>query len=206
MQSKHHTLPFPLPPEYKLANISDILVLSRVYAEAFADDPVRQWLVGAANTRSWRGRWLSAGVLRSGLSEGFVLTNQARDSLLILMPPSPGKPSTIGMTQAALGLGVRLGRALWLKQQMQRLAPVEPHWHVLVLATAPAVQGKGKGAALLQPLLQHVHQSGEMLWLESSNPTNDPFYQRLGLQPVGTLQLPNGHEMTLRATRCADES
>lgn len=58
--------------------------------------------------------------------------------------------------------------------------PVEPHFYLGVLGVDPAHQGEGIGGVLVEPALAACDSGGFVAHLESSNPVNIPFYERLG--------------------------
>jgi GNAT superfamily N-acetyltransferase len=52
-----------------------------------------------------------------------------------------------------------------------------------------AHQGQGWGAALMQHALARCDRENLPAYLESSNPRNVPFYERLGFKLLGTIQV-----------------
>ncbi len=72
-----------------------------------------------------------------------------------------------------------------LSEQMNRFHPQEPHWHLPLIGTDPPHQGKGYGSALLAHALQRRDRDGLPAYLESSNPSNVPLYERHGFKVIG---------------------
>lgn len=58
-------------------------------------------------------------------------------------------------------------------------------WYLSILGLHPSRQGKGLGAALLEPVLKDADQAGKACYLTTFSPGNIPFYQRLGFAKVG---------------------
>ncbi len=58
--------------------------------------------------------------------------------------------------------------------------PEEPHWYLAAVGTRPAQQSRGYGAVVLRPVLDRCDETGLGAYLESSNPLNRSFYERLG--------------------------
>lgn len=75
-----------------------------------------------------------------------------------------------------------------LIEQMGRYHPTVPHWYLPFVGVEPMSQGRGLGAALLQPILRRCDEEGLPAYLESTNPRNIPFYERLGFASVGVMQ------------------
>lgn len=51
------------------------------------------------------------------------------------------------------------------------------------------MQNRGLGEALMRPMLERCDESNMPAYLESTNPRNEPFYERLGFRRVGRLQV-----------------
>jgi ribosomal protein S18 acetylase RimI-like enzyme len=62
-----------------------------------------------------------------------------------------------------------------------RFAP-EPHYTLSVLAVVPERRGRGLGAALLTPLLERCDAERKGIYLETSNASSVPFYERHGFE------------------------
>lgn len=73
-------------------------------------------------------------------------------------------------------------------EQMEHYHPTEPHWYLAILGVEPKQQGKGYGSALIQNILQECDCTQTPAYLESSNPSNVPFYERHGFETIGTIQ------------------
>jgi ribosomal protein S18 acetylase RimI-like enzyme len=77
---------------------------------------------------------------------------------------------------------------LALLEQMGHHHPTESHWYLAILGVSPKQQGKGYGSALIQNILQECDRTQTPAYLESSNPSNVPFYERHGFEVIGTIQ------------------
>jgi GNAT superfamily N-acetyltransferase len=73
-------------------------------------------------------------------------------------------------------------------EQMGRHHPTFPHWYLPFVGVEPLQQGRGLGAALLQPVLQRCDRERLPAYLESTNPLNVPFYECLGFKRLGAIQ------------------
>ena len=76
--------------------------------------------------------------------------------------------------------------------QIERVHPRAPHWYLAVIGTDPPEQGKGVGAALLDPILERCDREATGAYLESSKPENVPWYERFGFTVTGQIDLPDG--------------
>jgi GNAT superfamily N-acetyltransferase len=73
-------------------------------------------------------------------------------------------------------------------EQMDHYHPTQPHWYLSILGVEPTQQGKGYGSALMQHVLQECDRTDLPAYLESSKPSNIPFYERHGFKLLGTIQ------------------
>ncbi|GIH06379.1 N-acetyltransferase [Rhizocola hellebori] len=165
------------------ATKADVPALAVTLAEAFADDPVWNWLLPAAE----RKRRLFAVLLRYAVPKGHVYTVDSLEAVTIWSPPGGWKLPTSAMVRQALpmlyaagsGLPRLLGR-LGEIEKLHELVPPE-HWYLDFIGTSNKARGQGLGSALLEDGLKH----GLPVYLESSNPRNLSFYQRHGFQVTG---------------------
>lgn len=66
----------------------------------------------------------------------------------------------------------------------------EPHWYAFVIGVDPEFQGLGMGKALMKPVIDKACMTRIPLYLETADPANIPFYQKLGFQMVRELMHP----------------
>jgi ribosomal protein S18 acetylase RimI-like enzyme len=74
-------------------------------------------------------------------------------------------------------------------EQMGHFHPSEPHWYLAILGVDPHWQGRGHGSALLRHALARCDRDHAPAYLESSNPRNNPLYERHGFEVLGTIQV-----------------
>jgi GNAT superfamily N-acetyltransferase len=73
--------------------------------------------------------------------------------------------------------------------EMTKHHPEAPHFYLMLLGTRPESQGQGRGQALLRPILERCDAQGLVAYLESSNPSNVPFYERHGFEVICDVKL-----------------
>lgn len=74
-------------------------------------------------------------------------------------------------------------------EEMEHYHPIEPHWYLPLIGVDPDHQRRGYGAALMAPALAACDRDGLPAYLESSNPANVPFYDRLGFRALATIRV-----------------
>lgn len=75
-----------------------------------------------------------------------------------------------------------------LLEQMSHYHPSEPHWYLGILGIDPIQQRKGYGSALIEDVLALCDREQKIAYLESSNASNIPFYERHGFEVMGQIQ------------------
>ena len=73
-------------------------------------------------------------------------------------------------------------------EQMDSYHPHEPHWYLPLIGIDPARQGQHLGKQLMAHGLARCDADGKLAYLESSNPRNISFYERLGFETLGAIQ------------------
>ena len=108
-------------------------------------------------------------------------------------PPQLGFWRQVGLAfRLLLTAGSGYSRALRLGKAIEKHHLKDPHWYLAILGTEPEAQGRGLGTALLQPILERCDEQRAIAYLESSKPSNIPFYQRQGFEVSGEISVPDG--------------
>lgn len=78
----------------------------------------------------------------------------------------------------------------------------EGAWYLSIIAVDPAAQGRGLGGKLLEPTIAETDHASATSYVETFNPRNISFYQRLGFTIKGRFTEPtSGAEYTVMV-RC----
>ena len=80
---------------------------------------------------------------------------------------------------------------LWEQFEAARPAD-EPHYYLSLLGTRSSHRGQGIGMALLEADLRQIDAEGAVARLESTNPANEPRYERAWFETVGSFTAPGG--------------
>ncbi len=186
------------------ATSTELDTLSTVLADSFADDPVQRWLfAGSADHRASLGRffrffvdeYFSLGhvyLVRGASNAGGamwappdrdILHDEARlAELITLVQTEIGEDPTPRLMELARAAEYR---------------PTSPHFYLGILGVAPASQGAGIGGDLVTPMLANCDEAGIVAHLESSNPRNIGFYERLGFETVDEYRCGGDPLMTI---------
>lgn len=176
------------------ATIDDARLISGTLARAFDDDPMMRWFFPEDETReAVLGRYFATIFTRQYVHHGVCERTGAAASFWV--PPGAQDKAvpdaeTIQELQNILG-----DRAPLFRDAVETAAehtPREPHWYLAMIGADPEAQGQGHGAALLRSGLAKADAAGLPAYLESSKPSNLPFYEHFGFTVREELRLPGG--------------
>ncbi len=178
-------------------DVAELAAIRAVLGRAYADDPLSAWIFTDAQTRvdacaTWYG------LFAESYARGAQVTWLADEQALCLWHTPddpelvwPTVPTLAGVLTAIVGAehAEKVGNAL---HPISELTPSEPHVYVNFLAVDPSRQGRGSGQHAIAPVLEFARSAGLGVRLESTNPRNLPFYERLGFQRRAELALGDG--------------
>ena len=164
-----------------------------VLGRAFLEDPVFGWLV-RGNDREARLIRMFSTFARA--RSAHLLAVPEGSAAAIWRPPGEwrGGLRELVTTAPALAVEVRGGvvRGLRLERSLEKHHPREPHWYLEALGALPEARGTGVGGRVVQPVLDRCDSERVPAYLESSNPRNWSFYERLGFVRGTPLPVPPG--------------
>lgn len=129
---------------------------------------------------------------RTEAATGFWVSPEAQDKAV---PDA----ETIQELQDILG-----DRAALFRDAVETAAqhtPREPHWSLAVIGADPAARGQGHGAALLRSGPAKADAAGLPVYLESSKPSNLPFYEHFGFTVRAEWRLSENGPVSWRMVR-----
>jgi len=173
------------------AQQSDWKTVADITGEAFAADPVNQYVFGKpASIRSMFRVMAREMYLPSGICH----LHPAGGATMWMPPGVEAAPSDMGLFRFALGQ-LRHGtpgaikRGMGLSELMQDWHPKDPHFYLFTIGTTLAGRGQGVGKALLSPVLEACDAAGMPVYLENSNPANTGFYGAHGFERMGVFEI-----------------
>lgn len=167
----------------------------RVYGAltlAFAADPASRWLFTEADSFLQNfpkfARALAGPALQNGT--GLAMENYAAVALWLAPGQGPDEQK-LGMLIETTVAREKQDDMAAAVEQMGRYHPQEPHWYLPFIGVEPSRQGQGLGSALLRASLSRCDADGLPAYLESSNPINQPLYERHGFEAIGEIKIRN---------------
>jgi ribosomal protein S18 acetylase RimI-like enzyme len=179
-------------PRCRLVTGADLPAAGEVLTRAFGDDPLMRWLFATpaddpAGSVTGPGFFVPA--IEAGRRRGHTYVADGPDGIAAAAVWGPPEVPVLDerdgeILAAAIGTHggdgalarfaelVELGRA--------RHPDDRPHFYLFLRGAAPP--GRGAGAVALRPVLERCDADGLGAYLESSNPRNVGFYERLGFE------------------------
>lgn len=181
----------------RVATEADLEPATELLTAAFATDPVWGW---AFPNRSDLEAWWRFSI-RSALR--FPWVRVLGDFAAVAMWIPPGESELTAEEEAQVEpmirdlAGPRAAQLLELLERFESSHPDgPPHYYLSLLGTDPARRGNGYGMALLEQNLAAIDIEEMPAYLESSNPANDPRYERRGFRRIGEFNRPD-EELTV---------
>lgn len=158
---------------------------------ALGDDPFVRWLArpGPDHARARRS-YLKLMVERIAVPRGEMWVSEEDGETIgaaLWAPPHTFELSA-GETLRLLPLMLdvvgfsRMTRVTRALDHIDAARPPEPRWLLTLVGTTPEHRGRGVGTALLDPALAICDAEGLPAVLETANPGNLAFYERLGFR------------------------
>jgi ribosomal protein S18 acetylase RimI-like enzyme len=180
---------------------SGLPAAAEALANAFFTDPLQNYTFPDDEERRAKSPGHFAAALRYGLKFGevYAADNVAGASIWL----KPGETDVTPERAVEGGFAVlpevmgeaafsRFFSAINFAETFHKLDAPEPHWYTMVLGVDPAFQGNGYGRDLLEPILTRARADGDPVYLETAQPNNISFYQKMGFRLLRELVEPTG--------------
>jgi GNAT superfamily N-acetyltransferase len=177
------------------AELDDVV---RVFADAFASDPMITWPLPPGAPRGAIESLFSIVIhdAYGPMDVVWVVGEDRVDGAAVWLPPdqvarfdeveAATRPRIANLTDDG---GARYARFWdWLGGHL----PAEPNWFLDILAVRHEARGRGHASALVRHGLGVAHAAGLSAFLETGNPANLPMYEHLGFGVVEQSDAPDG--------------
>lgn len=168
----------------RLARPDDAPRLDDVLADSFFDDPISVHLLPDASRRRQRLRLGMGHVMRTYIASDGAWTTDGLEGVALWAKPGDPKPSAMqqlkDLPTFLRSFGRQLPRAMRAFGSAERRRPDDDHWFLEIIGVRPDRQGQGVGSGLLRAALTEIDSAGLPAFLVTSNPSNLPFYEKLG--------------------------
>jgi ribosomal protein S18 acetylase RimI-like enzyme len=173
-----------------------------VLARAFADDPVMRWMLAESDDLTTALASFFRIAVACGTRRGHTYRSAGWEAVAYWTPPGAD-----GMFDAVAGpevgelvvgqIGLERARSRGeLSALMAEHHYPDEHFYLPFVGVDPARQGRGHGVEVMRPVLDLCDHNRIPAYLESSNPRNIPFYERLGFEITSQFSATGGPTLT----------
>ena len=178
------------------ATPADVPRIARLFAAAFAGDPVFDWLTRpGAKRHAALHRFFTWILERRTLPYGETwITSDGLAAATWIPPYAAASPARLAEDFRLLPVMLRLtglsrlSRGASMAAAMEHAHPDLPYFYLAFIAVAPRVQGTGRGSTLLRQTLQRADAARAHAYLENSNPRNLALYERAGFSVMREIK------------------
>jgi ribosomal protein S18 acetylase RimI-like enzyme len=177
------------------ASLDRLHPLAALLGRAFVVEPMMRWSLGDHGDVAERFTRYFEHFLERLLPLGAVWEAGTGDGAAVWLAPdelASWEAATMDDDRTALLTldGGRRYAAFW--EWVESRIPDEPLWHLDSVAVRPDARGRGIGGALIEHGLARARGAGVGSLLETANPGNLAYYQRLGFAIVDEATAPDG--------------
>lgn len=156
---------------------------------AFIADPLIRWMLPDAGAYFAHFGNLMIPFAGGAFEHGSAYRSEDFVGAALWLPPGvhPDEEAMGAIIQSALPSD-RVEEVFGLLEQIGPQHPAEEHWYLPVIGVDPRAQGQGYGSLLLRHSLEVIDRNHAIAYLESSNPRNNPLYERFGFEVQAELR------------------
>ncbi|CAN5128123.1 GNAT family N-acetyltransferase [soil metagenome] len=174
--------------------------VAEVLSRSFYRDPLQNYTFPDADERAQKSPMHFQAALLYGHLFGEVYTADGIPGASVWLRPGETEMTPKKAEQAGfLGLPEKIGEdafnrfftAIAYAEQIHKTDVPEPHWYTMVLGVDPELQGQGFGRNLMRPIFERSAAEGVPIYLETAQPKNVTFYERLGFRLLRDMVEPS---------------
>ena len=181
----------------RIASDRDHEAVVATIVAAFQDDPTWAWMFPDPGKRADQHATVFGLYVESALPHQGVWMTDDRSSAVAVFTP-PGERELSESAEATLepflveALGDHAPAVLETFERFEAAIPQgRTFYYLSFLGTHPDSRGQGLGMGLLAELVAKADRDGQPTYLESTNPANNPRYERLGFEAQSHFSTPD---------------
>jgi GNAT superfamily N-acetyltransferase len=182
--------------DVRAAGPADLPALTETISLAFHNDPVwsSPFPDPASRQAGYTAFW--GFLIKGALRYPWVMVTESYEAAAVWIPPGgtevAPEDEALWAPLAEELFGSRAGEVLELIARFEENHPhTEPHYYLSLLGTHPDHAGRGIGMRLLAENLARIDAEHMPAYLESTNPANNPRYERHGFVTTGAFYPPS---------------
>lgn len=179
-----------LLPSMRTARPEDESSILGLITLAFSADPILRWSFPDPSTYLY----VMPDIIRyfggQSLAQGSAFCLADKTGAALWLPPDvqPDFEQLFDLNQKYVSADV-LPDLIGVYEEMENYHPADPHWHLTFVGVDPALRLKGLGTKLMHHCLDRLDSGKQLAYLESTAERSLPFYERLGFELLGTIQV-----------------
>jgi GNAT superfamily N-acetyltransferase len=157
---------------------------------SFAADPMMRWMVPDDAAYETTMSEIFEAFARPALHEQTGFVAHGGQAVAVWLPPNV-EADNERMSEAlrkVVSPGLRNDVGAVFGEMGSHHSQAKPCWYLPLIGVEPRLAGHGLGTALMKHALAHCDAMGLQAYLDSSNPMNIPFYERLGFSVQSKIQ------------------
>jgi GNAT superfamily N-acetyltransferase len=158
--------------------------VASMFASAFQEEPALSYIIPDSAERTVRLPKLFNLLIESDSRSAMQFMTEDGAAATLWRRPGQARVGWAEMLARAgpvlSALGPHLIRGLRVSHAMEQRFPMEPFWYLHYVGCEPGKQRKGLGAAVVRAGLARA--GGHPCYLETADPNNLSFYERLGFR------------------------
>jgi ribosomal protein S18 acetylase RimI-like enzyme len=170
------------------ATLDDAVNLSNLFASAFMDDPLFDYMIRPGARRAAALEMFFHEILRArDIPQGEVwMSSDGHACVCWLSPDARRSPGRLIQKLSWLPFFIRVyslarfSRGMAIMEAMKKNHPPGHHFYLSFVAVSPEYRGAGLGSRILKATLKPIDDAGLAAYVESSNPKNATYYERGG--------------------------
>jgi GNAT superfamily N-acetyltransferase len=181
----------------RIATAADLERAVATIVAAFDADPLWSWMFPDPGERAGQHTTVFGLYAESALPrDGVWMADERASAVAIFTPPGESELEEDAEARLERFILETLGdHAPAVLETMERFAEATPEgppfYYLSFLGTHPASRGQGIGMGLLAELAGLADREGRPIYLESTNPDNNPRYERLGFNAQTRFSTPD---------------
>jgi ribosomal protein S18 acetylase RimI-like enzyme len=182
-------------------NESHLSALGDLFACAFLNDPLYEYIFPEAATRETLAAWDLGKTVHYGIRFGEVYATSTLSGCAVWLPPgetdfTEERMAQIGMLDSARHIGADAEKRLMTfvaeSEEFHKRVTPHPHWYLVLLGVDPPSQREGIGSTMLAPVFAKADAGGFPIYLETAKASNILFYQKHGFDVRAGAALSDG--------------
>ena len=174
-------------------NSTDKNQIIYVLTDSFQDNQSTNFVIKQDNKREKRFRSLIEYSIFYGEKFGEVFLSEDKTSCYIILDTNKKKLTwrsilwDLRLVFKTIGI-FRVGKVMKREALIKSHHPKEDFIHLWYIGVSPSAQGRGKGAELMQAIIEKAQAQQKSIYLETSTQRNFKYYESFGFKEVVTLE------------------